>query len=71
MISLTRMTRKTIWLYCILAPILIFFFIDKNVGTAFFSFGLVTILYYEDKFYNIQQQKLLKEKKQKKDESKE
>lgn len=40
-----------------------FFFIDKNVGAAFFSSGLVTILYYEDKFYNI--------KRKKKDESKE
>lgn len=63
MISLTRFTRKTIWLYCLLAPILMFFFIDKNVGAAFFSFGLVTILHYEDKFYNI--------KRKKKDESKE
>lgn len=53
MISLTRFTRKTIWLYCLLAPILMFFFIDKNVGAAFFSFGLVTILHYEDKFHNV------------------
>lgn len=34
-----------------------FFFIDKNVGAAFFSFGLVTLLHYEDKFYNIKRKK--------------
>lgn len=34
-----------------------FFFIDKNVGAAFFSSGLVTILYYEDKFYKLKNKK--------------
>lgn len=57
MISLTRFTRKTIWFYCLLAPVLMFFFIDKNVGAAFFSSGLVTILYYEDKFYKLKNKK--------------
>ena len=55
--SFTRMTRKMIWVWCLLTPILVFFLIDKNLGGAMLSIGLVTIIIYEDKIYNMKKEK--------------
>ena len=55
--SFVRMTRKMIWVWCLLTPILVFFLIDKNLGGAMLSIGLVTIIIYEDKIYNMKKEK--------------
>lgn len=52
-----RMTRKMIWVWCLLTPILVFFLIDKNLGGALLSIGIVAIIIYEDKIYNMKKEK--------------
>lgn len=55
--SLMSMTRKMIWVWCLLTPILVFFLIDKNLGGAMVSIGLVAIIIYEDKIYRMKKEK--------------
>lgn len=55
--SLMSMTRKMIWVWCLLTPILVFFLIDKNLGGALLSIGLVAIIIYEDKIYRMKKEK--------------
>lgn len=57
MISMTRLTRKTMWLYCLISPLLMWFFISKGVSIVFLTIGLLTLLNFEDKIYNIKKQK--------------
>lgn len=48
-----------------------YFFIDKTFSVMMLVLGLLTILNFEDKIYNIKKQKSLKEKERKNEESEE
>lgn len=50
---MTRLTQKTLVLYCLLSPVLIFFIVSRFLGVVFLSLGLITILYYLEKFQKV------------------